>query len=175
MAIEQELQEKNKALINYQLKASEAEKTNALTALGYSQKVLTTLSCYIKSRNDLFLKIISMLKDTKKMKHEESKTQIDKISTFISLYLKGDSHLKETLKQIETLHSDFTERLLQQHSNLTKGDQKLATYLRIGLSNKDISILTDNPPNTINIARYRLRQHLQLQTKESLTEYIRKI
>ena len=175
LAVEQELHEKNNALINYQLNAVEIEKNNAFTALDYSKKLLTNLCCYIKSRNDLFQKIITMLKEAKKMHNEELKTQLEKISSFIALYLKSNSNLKDTLLQIETLHSDFTERLMQKHGNLTKGDQKLATYLRIGLSNKDISILTDNPPNTINIARYRLRQHLNLQPKESLTEYIRKI
>lgn len=81
--------------------------------MDYSKKLLTNLCCYIKSRNDLFQKIITMLKEAKKMHNEELKTQLEKISSFIALYLKSNSNLKDTLLQIETLHSDFTERLMQ--------------------------------------------------------------
>ena len=50
------------------------------------------------------MNINSLMKEAKKMHNEELKTQLEKISSFIALYLKSNSNLKDTLLPVSYTH-----------------------------------------------------------------------
>lgn len=65
----------------------------------------------------------------------------------------------------------FLQRLMLAHEDLSKNEVVLATLLRIGLSSKEIALLIDSNPKTVNMARYRLRKKLNLETDDNLVSY----
>ncbi|MEM6879372.1 MAG: LuxR C-terminal-related transcriptional regulator, partial [Bacteroidota bacterium] len=74
----------------------------------------------------------------------------------------------------EEVHEAFLTRLRQTHPKLTSGDLKLAAYLRMNLSSKEIAPLLHISIRGIENKRYRLRTKLGLDSRTNLNEYLAK-
>lgn len=72
-------------------------------------------------------------------------------------------------------HQGFFDRITLKHPGLSPNDLKLCAYLRLNLSTKEISSLINISPRSVEVARYRLRQKLQLPKSENLIKYILEI
>lgn len=70
------------------------------------------------------------------------------------------------------VHQTFFRRLLEKYPSLTPGDLRLAAYLRMNLSSKEIAPLLFITIRGVENKRYRLRKKLQLPNDENLTEYL---
>ena len=66
------------------------------------------------------------------------------------------------------VHANFLEDLKAVYGNLTSNDMKLAAYLKLGLSTKEIAELMKISPRGVEISRYRLRKKLQIPAEVSL-------
>jgi DNA-binding CsgD family transcriptional regulator len=64
--------------------------------------------------------------------------------------------------------------LILQH-DLSEVDRQLAIYYRMGLSTKEIAILTGKQAKTITMARYRLKKELGLPEETDLTDYLKSL
>jgi DNA-binding CsgD family transcriptional regulator len=62
--------------------------------------------------------------------------------------------------------------LLDQFPALTPNERKLCALLRSGLSSKDIAILTFQNPQSVDVARYRLRKKLNMANEENLSDFL---
>lgn len=69
----------------------------------------------------------------------------------------------------------FIRRLLRRHSTLLPSEIELCLLLRKNLSSKEIASLTFKAPNTIKVARSRLRQKLGLKSNGNLYGYLNSI
>lgn len=175
LELERSSEHQRSELMLCELRESESEKKTALLALEFSKKEMTNLACYIKSRNDLLGKVSAMLREGYSLEGEPLKLHLKRMNSFINQYTRRNNDIQEILNYIEKLSADFISRLTALHPDLTKGEIKLASYLRIGLSNKDISLLTEVSPTSVNVARYRLRKRLNMGNDESLVEFMQKI
>jgi DNA-binding CsgD family transcriptional regulator len=74
------------------------------------------------------------------------------------------------------IHTDFYDKLLLKHPNLTENDLRLCAFLKLKMSTKDIAAVTYHSVNSVKIARKRLRKKLQifdssLSLIKALTDY----
>lgn len=67
---------------------------------------------------------------------------------------------------------DFFKRLLENFPALTKNELRLCAFLRLNLSSKEISAITQQSPHSIVVARSRLRKKLNLEENQSLTNFL---
>lgn len=74
--------------------------------------------------------------------------------------------------QLEKLHPGFFDRLFSKHPNISVKDKKLCAYIRLGLSSKEISGLQNLTPQSVEIARVRLRKKLKLSREMRLAKYL---
>ena len=70
------------------------------------------------------------------------------------------------------VHQEFFRRLLEKYPTLTPGDLRLAAYLRMSLSSKEIAPLLFISIRGVENKRYRLRKKLELPNDENLTEHL---
>ncbi len=70
------------------------------------------------------------------------------------------------------VHEDFLKRLKQKFPELSPGDLKLAAYLRMNLSSKEISPLLFISVRSVENKRYRLRKKLGLKEEDNLVDFI---
>ena len=75
--------------------------------------------------------------------------------------------LKEFSLRFKEVHKEFYDKLLQQFPDLTPSEIKLCAFLRLNMTSKEISELTGQRLNTLENARYRLRQKLGITNSET--------
>lgn len=91
----------------------------------------------------------------------------------IAKRLISDSSFKsDFLKHFNGVHKDFVGKLVQKHPSLTANEIKLCAYLRMNLNSLDISTLQGVEKSSVNQARYRLRNKLDLSKQVDLVAYM---
>ena len=167
-----QLENHEKELMALKLKQSEGEAQAVQQELEHRRKELTNLAFFIRSRNDLLAQIQEKIRAGYKLSPTESERHLRSIYTYISQFSARDT---ETSVLIDDINRQFIERLSQLHPNLSGNEKRLSSLLRVGLSTKEIASIIHSTPKTVNMARYRLRKHLNLETDDSLTEYMKQI
>jgi len=77
--------------------------------------------------------------------------------------------------EVEKIHKDFKIKLESKYPDLSEHDKKLATLIRLDLSNKEIATLMGISPKSVEVSRYRLKKKLGLEKDSSLIEFINQI
>lgn len=75
-------------------------------------------------------------------------------------------------KNFDQVHENFLHRLKEKHSDLTSKDMRLAAYLRMNLSSKEIAPLMNISVRSLEISRYRLRKKLDINRDQNLYDYL---
>ena len=75
-----------------------------------------------------------------------------------------NSREKQMLEILKKLKADFPD--------LTPGDLRLAAYLKMNLSSKEIAPLLNISLRGIENKRYRLRKKLHLENDDNLTSFL---
>jgi len=73
------------------------------------------------------------------------------------------------------VNKELFENLNHSFPQLSKNEKRLCLYIAMGLSTKEISIISLQPQNTIDVARYRLRTKLNLTQGQNLFEYLQTV
>ncbi|GHN01096.1 hypothetical protein WSM22_25850 [Cytophagales bacterium WSM2-2] len=72
----------------------------------------------------------------------------------------------------EQVHQDFFQRLQRNSQDLTPSDLRLASLIRLNIPSKDIAVVLGISPDSLRIARYRLRKKLGMTQGDSLSHFI---
>jgi DNA-binding NarL/FixJ family response regulator len=72
----------------------------------------------------------------------------------------------------KNVHPGFLKQLTSQFTDLTPAEIKLASFLRLNLSTKEIADITFNSPESIKTSRNRLRKKLSLEPGTNLVNYL---
>ncbi len=139
--------------------------------LNLSKKEMTDLVYFIKSKDKLLDNVIQMLQEAQKKSVEDPKMKIKSTIALIKNFREKEMKTDLFINEINKNEQAFLERLMLAHEDLSKNEVVLATLLRIGLSSKEIALLIDSNPKTVNMARYRLRKKLNLETDDNLVSY----
>lgn len=169
------IEAQQKEVMRLQMEKTEEEKRNMEIELEHSKNELTNFACYVRSKNELIEKIKSMIKDSYKEAKPEVKAQLKTINAFITQYQNKEDNLGTLIAEMDRLNAEFLVRLTETHPDLSKNEKQLASLLRIDFSTKDIALLIGSTPKTVNMARYRLRKKLGLETDEGLNAYMKKM
>ena len=69
-------------------------------------------------------------------------------------------------------YDNYLVRLNSKYKNLSPSDLKLAAYIRMNFSSKEIASLLHISTKSVEMARYRLRKKLELEHDQNLTEFL---
>lgn len=78
-------------------------------------------------------------------------------------------------KKFNQIHPEFIKKLVNRFPNLTAHELKLSVYVKMHFSNKQIAVIMNVHPDTVNKSRYRLRKKFQLKNSESLEQFLEQI
>ena len=71
------------------------------------------------------------------------------------------------------VHEKFFNKLKKKHPNLTPKDLKVCAYIKMDLTTKEIAPLMNVSVRGVETQRYRLKQKLDLESDNSVTDYVR--
>lgn len=104
--------------------------------------------------------------------HKTLRKQIGRIKSSISDNISQDEDMERFKEYFDIVYVDFSKRLYEKHPNLSVNDRRLCCYIRMGLSSKEIAPLINISFKSVEMARYRLRKKMDLDTESNLTTYL---
>ncbi len=149
----------------------ELERSQLQIDLDYKNKELTTNVLHLIERNEFINQLSEKLQNT------DDNTETDTILDVVKEIDKNTSGnlWQEFEKTYMEVHKDFHVAMTSRYPKLTANDRKLCAFLLMNMSSKDISSITYQSPQSIKIARYRLRKKLGLTRSENLSAFLNQL
>jgi len=140
--------------------------------LNFKNRELAINVIYLVKKNELINFISEKLLRAKSRFTTENQVMIQQM--IIELQASIDSNIWKTFEQrFLEVHKEFYEKLKKNFPDLSDNDRKLCALLRLNMSTKDIAAITHQNPNSIEVARTRLRKKLLLSNKSiSLVSFL---
>lgn len=98
-----------------------------------------------------------------------------KIHRLIERNLSSEKDWRVFEANFNQVHEGFLKKLLAQYPNLSKGDLKLAAFLRMNLSSKEIAGFLNITVQSVELKRHRLRQKMAIDHSQSLSEWMMQV
>ncbi|MFN8208972.1 MAG: tetratricopeptide repeat protein [Bacteroidales bacterium] len=153
-------------LVRIRAKQTELKQKALAQDVEIKNKELTTNVMYLVRKNELINSIAERLLNVRQQLPAENQGVIHDI--IFDLQKEGDSDSwKEFELRFNQVHLEFYNRLRQLYPGLTPSDEKLCAFLRLNMSTKEISAITQQSTKTIEVARARLRKKLNLTNTNS--------
>lgn len=115
-------------------------------------------------------KILGIIKT--QLENNDFRNHIESVHNLIERELNSESYWEEFFIKLKSFDKDFINKLLQKFPDLSPGEIKLCSLLRLGISSKDIAIILNVNAASIDKNRYRLRKKLNLETDQNLDQLI---
>lgn len=75
-------------------------------------------------------------------------------------------------RNFDLIHKSFFRSLKTRHEDLTSNDLRLCAYLRLNMSTKEIASIMGITVKSAEVAKYRLRKKLKVDSSIPLTDYL---
>jgi tetratricopeptide (TPR) repeat protein/DNA-binding CsgD family transcriptional regulator len=149
----------------------ELEKKALEKELEIKNKELTTNVMYLVQKNEFISEIAQRLKSVSDQNPEQAARLSDMLIADLSRNT-DEKIWKEFEVRFQEVHQDFYRLLNERFPGLTPNEKKLAAFLRLNMSTKDISAITFQSTDSIRIARSRLRKKLELSAQDNLIAFL---
>ncbi|WP_218157809.1 triple tyrosine motif-containing protein [Lutibacter maritimus] len=140
------------------------------TEINLKNDQLTTITMHLVKNNDFIQdvqnKIISSLDQT------DSKKELKKIIKTIDSELSNNDSWDQFAYHFDQVHGNYLKKLSENNIKLSPREIKLAAFLRMNMSSKEISKMLNITSRGVELARYRLRKKLKLKRAQNLVEYL---
>lgn len=149
----------------------ELEKATLDQDLDYKKKELASKMIYVLEKNEFIISIAKKLMELKPDLNKENQTLIQPI--IYELKQNSTSKIWDEFEiRFKEVHSEFYDNLNRLYPDLTPNEIKICAFLRLNMSTKEISAITHQTIKSINMARFRLRKKLNIETEENLISYL---
>ena len=135
----------------------------------YKSKMLANNAMALIQKNNM---LAELKVHVKKARETDDQREFQKIISLINRNMHGDEDWEIFEKNFAEVHEEFLDSLKIQHGNLTASELKLAAYIRMNLSSKEIAPLINISVRSVENKRYRLRKNLHLAHEDSLVQYL---
>jgi tetratricopeptide (TPR) repeat protein len=152
------------------------EKKGLSDELEFKNREIALQVMNLMKRNEFIIETSRRLMDiSPEQQPNEMKTEVIRIAK--SLQDQTDKEIWDEFElRFKQVHTGFYERLLVKFPDLTPNELKMCGLLRLNLTTKEMSELTGQRREAIEMARFRLRKHLGLNDPQiNLVTFLGKI
>ncbi len=137
----------------------------------HKNKELASSTMHLLSKNEFMLNVKNKLDVLIKGDNVKA-DELRKIVKTIDKNISEDEDWEQFSVHFDNVHSDFLKKLKAHYPDLTPQETKLAAYLRMNLSSKDIAQLLNISVRGVEISRYRLRKKINLERDTNLVSFM---
>lgn len=122
--------------------------------------------------------VLQMILDDIGRLQKEGKIPVDEsrqIDQAIRMHVSNKADWENLATSFEKVHPSFVRLLKERYPKLSEGDIKLAVYIKVGMSTKQIARMLLLQPDSVKKNRHRLRDRLGLEPEESLEDLLRNL
>ncbi len=134
---------------------------------------LSKYSLNIAQKNKLLSDLSATLKKMSSRSKMDTQTKIKDLAKELDFALQQEDEWDEFMNFFEDVHPQFFKDLAQSAtSKLSSAELRLAMLLRLNLSSKEIASILRVTPDSVRVARYRLRKKLPINSKQELVHFL---
>ena len=150
------------------------EKNQVTLELEANEREVAAKSMFLLEKDNLINHISDKLRTTLPKLEGDAYTVVNSLVSELH-YSVNNKRWDEFELRFNKVHPTFIQNLEKKHPKLSNNERKLCAFLLMNMSSKDISSITGQTVHSINIARSRLRNKLDLvHTGEELGSYLMK-
>lgn len=149
----------------------ELEKVALNQDIDYKSKELASKTIYLLEKNEFIQSLAQKLKILKPEIKKENQGTFQEIINELNQN-SSNKVWNEFEIRFKEVHSSFYDNLNKLHPDLTPNEIKICAFLRLNMSTKDISAITHQSVKSINMARFRLRKKLNIESEDNLINYL---
>lgn len=148
-----------------------------LAQMHHKEQELANITMNVVKKNDFLQEIKEDLQDLRREKQGDAKLRgmLNKLISRINADIEDDNHWDLFETHIEEVHQAFLLKLRANHADLSKREEQLATYIRMGMSSKEIASLQNISVRSVENNRSKLRTSMNLASGINLGEYLMNI
>ena len=133
---------------------------------------LKKLTFFRFNRKRNLLELKTRLEGISMKARETVKAKLEDIISEIDSEISSDEDWKLIEPQLDTTYNNFLTKLQSKHPDLTLTELKVAAYIRMNLSTKEMAEYMRKTIRAIENDRHRLRKKLSLPPGDSLSNYL---
>lgn len=168
---QRQLHEAAQALSRSELESERLKGEELLKELAYKNKVLTTYALSMVQKNEILEEVKESV-DLIIKKPDNHAEHFRKLSRVIDYGFSLDKDWEDFRLYFEEVHHDFFTRLCERYPDLGGADLKLCALIRLNMNVKQSATILRISPDSVKVARHRLRKKFNLQTEDNLTALI---
>lgn len=167
------LQTYKQQVLRAELDKKKIEESHLQHNLKLKNTTLSKYSLHLSQKNEILKDISSQLKMLTERKVINLNTKLLVMSKDIDMHLKQENEWEAFTFLFKEIHPDFIKHLSNiSTSKLSSAELKLGMLLRLNLSSKEIAAILRVTPDSVRVARYRLRKKLPLESKDELVHFL---
>ncbi|MBN2806573.1 MAG: hypothetical protein JXR22_07925 [Prolixibacteraceae bacterium] len=133
---------------------------------------LQKLTFHILNRNRALIDQKNRLLGLSSKARESVRLGLQEIIQQFDEELSDDKDWKHIEPQLDKVYNNFVSNLKSKHPDLTLTEIKIAAYVRMNLTTKEITEFMHKTPRAVENDRYRLRKKMGLSNNDSLQQYL---
>lgn len=139
--------------------------------LDNKNRMLTTDILRTAQQNEFIIKLFDRLH---KYVHGSSDADHDELRALLSDFqnTSNNSFWKEFEKRFGDVHQDFYNNLHERFPDLTPSERRLAGFMKLNLTTKEIAAIAHQTPDSVKVGRSRLRKKLGMRAEENLIGFL---
>ncbi len=158
----------------HKLKVKELENRKLKNSLNYKNQNLINFGIEISRKREFTELIYAKLVSIKNNGNIDLK-EYNKILTLTKSHLQIDKELEVLQKNINSVNTEFSSRLIAIYPQLSANEVQLASLLRLKFNTKEIAVIKNISPDSVKVMRYRIRKKLNLPTNQGLSQFMQEL
>jgi tetratricopeptide (TPR) repeat protein/DNA-binding CsgD family transcriptional regulator len=147
------------------------EKNNLYSQIQFKNRELTMNMMYLLQKNEFINSVSKKLVELKETSLKQNQPVLQDLIR--SLKQNTNTKIWEDFEvRFTEVHVEFMNALNEKHPDLSPNERKLCAFLRLNMTTKEISAITQQSVKSINVARFRLRKKINLDRDENLISYL---
>lgn len=140
------------------------------TELNFKNEQLTSVTMQLMKNNEFIQEVQGKI--TSSLGKSNAKQDLKRIVNSIDKKLSNNDSWDQFAYHFDQVHGGYLKKLAESNIKLSPREIKLAAFLRMNMSSKEISKLLNITVRGVELARYRLRKKLNLEREQNLVEYL---
>lgn len=141
------------------------------TEINYKNTQLANTTMHLLNKNELMLQVKTNLQSAVS-NDKNLAAEVRKIVKTIDRNISQDDDWQQFEMHFDEVHAGFMKRIKEQYPTLTPQETKLAAFLRMNMTTKEIANLLHNSVRGVEISRYRLRKKLGIDRTVNLVDFM---
>jgi len=141
--------------------------------ISHKNSELAMSTMHLVQRSELIQQIQATLdKVIKSTVDSKAAGELKKVNRLLNENTQLDNTWNQFAHHFDQVHNDFLQKIKEAYPQLTANDQKLCAYLKMNLSTKEMAPLMNISIRGVEVARYRLRKKIGLDSSVNLNEFM---